>query len=208
MNDIIYNYKRFPVTMGLITICIVMYVYAVIMFQTTSFDVNQALMLGCYNPLYVAGLHQYYRIISANLFHFTLPHLLMNCYSLYGLGRFVENQLDTTNTLFIYFVSAVCTSGLQYLIFLVNPTFGIHSISGGISGVVFGIFGCIAVLTYYYKDSFYGVFSSLAPQVGILLLVSLLFTNISFWGHVCGMLGGMLATVIVVYFIRKKRFYS
>ena len=113
----IKDYKSFPVTTGLILISGIVYLISFVLYGPTM-NAYQALHLGAYNGFYVQHTHEYYRFITSNFIHFGILHIVVNCYSLYGLGAFVEKVLGRTRYLIVVGIAAVTTNGLPYLLYL------------------------------------------------------------------------------------------
>lgn len=196
MEEILEKYKKCPITIGLIFICIVVYILSVFVYGPTM-DAQQGLRFGAYNPLFVSWYHDYYRLLTANFVHFGLLHIVVNCYSLYGLGMFVESVLKTKKYLIVIIVSALTTSGLPYLLYLING-FEVDVVSGGISGVIFGVIGSLGALAMVYKDVFLSIFKQLTPNLIAMLFISFLVPSISLSGHVSGLIGGFVSTYILL----------
>ena len=195
------KYKKAPITMTLITICIVYYLLSVL-FYGIEMNAIEGLEFGAYNPLYVYFYHQYYRLLSANFVHFGLLHVVINCYSLYGIGMFIENVLKTKTYLLVILFSALTTNGIPYLLFLMNG-FESDTVSGGISGIIFGLIGSLAALALCYRDVFLSIFKQLAPNLVLMLVISFVVPSISLSGHVCGLIGGFVITYILL--MKKHR---
>lgn len=203
MNEIIYKYKKSPITMTVIGICIIVYAISVLMYGI-EMSAMEALSFGGYNPVFVAFYHDYYRLITANFIHFGLLHIAVNCYSMYGLGVFIENTLTKIQYCIVLCVSAIATTLLPYLLFLMNG-FESNTVSGGISGVIFGLIGALGALAICYRDIFMMVFKQLAPNVIAMLTISFLVPSISLSGHVSGMIGGFIATLIILKLKKRKK---
>ncbi len=204
MEEIIEKYKKYPITIGLILICIIVYVISVFIYGP-SMDAQQGLHFGAYNPLFVFWNHDYYRLLTANFVHFGLLHIIVNCYSLYGLGIFVESVLKMKRYLIVIICSALATSGLPYLLYLFNG-FEVNVVSGGISGVIFGIIGALGALAIVYKDVFLSIFKQLMPNVLAMLAISFLVPSISLSGHVAGLIGGFVSTYFILNKKKKNRY--
>lgn len=207
-NELIKKYKKAPVTMGLITICVVVYLISFVLFGE-EMNVYEGITMGGYNPMYVYFDNQYYRLLTANFIHFGLLHIAVNCYSLYGIGMFIEASLKPQKYAIVLLVSALATTGLPYLLFLING-FEANTVSGGISGVIFGLIGALGALALKYKNIFMDVFKQLAPNVILMLVISFVVPTISMSGHVSGLIGGFIATYIILNIKskRKKNPYS
>ena len=142
------NIKKYPVTYTLLALCILTYIGTTLLF---SMDMNamQGLACGGFNPYYVQVTHQYYRLITANFIHFGLMHIVVNCYSMYNLSCFVEYLMGSKKYLIVILASMLSTTGLPYIAYLLLGI-GVHTVSGGISGVIFGIIGAIGALYLFY----------------------------------------------------------
>ncbi|MCD7950633.1 MAG: rhomboid family intramembrane serine protease [Erysipelotrichaceae bacterium] len=205
MYELERRFHQFPVTMTLIGICIIVYIVSFILYGQ-EMNVYEALDFGGYNPLYVDFYHEYYRLLTSNFIHFGIFHLLLNCYSLYNLGSFIESFMDRINYMIVLFISALATTGIPYVLYLLNG-FGANSVSGGISGVIFGLIGAIIALALTYHNIFDDVLRQLAPSIIIMLLLSLTISSISMSGHICGMIGGFIATYILSNTMNNNRYY-
>lgn len=203
MNELLYKYKKSPITYSVIGICIVVYVVSVLMYGV-EMSAYEGLTFGGYNPLLVAFGGDYYRLITANFIHFGLLHIVVNCYSMLGLGVFIENTLSRVEYIIILGVSALFTTLLPFVLFLING-FEANVVSGGISGVIFGLVGSLGALALCYKDVFMTVFKQLAPNVTMMLVISFIVPSISLSGHVSGMIGGFVATYIILKLKRKQK---
>lgn len=202
MEQLIEKYKKSPITIGLISICVIAYIISVLLYGLTM-NGEQGLQFGAYNPMFVSFGNQYYRLITANFVHFGLVHIAVNCYSLYGLGVFVESVLKTKKYLIVIIVSALTTTGLPYLLYLING-FESYVVSGGISGVIFGMIGAIAALALKYRDVFLSIFRQLAPNLILMLIISFLVPSISLSGHVSGFIGGFVSAYVLLNMKSKK----
>lgn len=196
LDELKRKYKKTPITLGLIAVCVIVYLISFVLFGETM-NVFQAMSFGGYNPLYVSYKHEYFRLITANFIHFGLLHIVVNCYSLYGIGMFIESALKKKKYMIVLAVSALTTTGLPYLLFLFNG-FEANTISGGISGVIFGLIGALGALALKYRDVFMDVFKQLAPNVIMMLVISFVVPSISWSGHVSGLIGGFVSTYLLL----------
>jgi rhomboid protease GluP len=203
MENIIQEYKKYPVTLSLIGICIVVYLISFLLYGMEMTG-EQGLAFGAYNPIYVYVGNQYYRLLTANFVHFGLIHVAVNCYSLYGIGKFIEHVLKTKKYLCVVFVSGLTTTLLPYILFLING-FEAYTVSGGISGIICGLIGSLAALALHYKNVFMDIFKQLAPNIILILIISFLVPSISLSGHVSGMIGGFISTYIILNIKGKSR---
>lgn len=202
MNNIRRFYKKSPITATLIAICIIAYIVSFIRYGI-EMDAYQGMEFGGYNPFYVFIYNEYYRIITSQFIHFGILHLLMNTYSLSGIGAFIESVFSKKNFIIIVVSSLISTTGIPYILFLING-FEATVVSGGISGLVFGMIGSLGALAIVYKDVFMRVFKQLSSNLILMLVISFVVPSVSLSGHLSGMIGGFVSTYIIIYFKNKK----
>ncbi|MFI2210362.1 rhomboid family intramembrane serine protease [Streptomyces sp. NPDC020141] len=138
---------------------------------------------------------QWYRLLTAVFLHQEVPHILFNLLGLWFLGRMVEPALGRGRYLALYLISGLGGSALAYLIAAPNQP------SLGASGAIFGLMGAFAVLARR---------SNLDMRpVALILAISLLLTftrpDISWEGHIGGLVAGTLITLGMVYAPRERR---
>jgi membrane associated rhomboid family serine protease len=122
--------------------------------------------------------------------HASLLHIALNMVVLYWCGTIVERALGTWRFLLIYFVSGIAGSAGALL-------FSPYAFTVGASGAIYGIFGALLILEYRATGSFTG------PVLGLIvvnLALSFVIPNISWGGHVGGLVGGTLATFALLHF--------
>jgi len=91
------------------------------------------------NRFYVEN-GEYYRLITVALLHGGLWHLAFNLYALHALGTPVEAYFGKKKYTLILIVSLLSGSTLSILF---NPAY-VYSI--GASGMIFGLFGALALI--------------------------------------------------------------
>lgn len=192
MND---DYKKYPITFSLILMIIIVYVYTSLKY---GIDMNayQGIEAGGFNPVLVIAWKQYYRLLTANFIHFGIMHIFCNAYSLYNLGTLMERILGLKKYLLVICVSMISTTLFPFLLYFLNGT-GATSIMGGISGVIFGLIGSLLALAYLYRDIYMYLFKQVASSLILMLLISFMIPSISLTGHIGGMIGGFLVTLLI-----------
>jgi len=146
---------------------------------------------------------QWWRIFTPAFLHGDPFHLLMNMFALFSLGSLVERLEGTRRYAWIVLLLALGSHLPQGL--LQENLFGIRGLSGspnfvGISGVIMGLFGYIAMKTYLRPELGF----SLSPQsffmVGIILFLgfagdlggSVGNLHMANFAHLGGLLSGLL----------------
>lgn len=194
-----FDYKKYPITAGVIGMCILVYVYTTIKYGL-DMNANEGLRTGGFNPILVVHFNEYYRLITANFIHFGLMHIFCNCYSLVNLGSVMEHLLGRKRYAIVLGVSMIATTLLPCLLYLINDS-GAYSVMGGISGAIFGLMGALLALAIKFKNIYAYLFKQISSSILLMLLISVLVPSISLVGHVAGMLGGFAAMLLVIRFM-------
>lgn len=182
-------FKRFPITASLLLINTLM---VIIVLLTGGFSLKNLIDLGAMNPTLVSVNHEYYRLFMAMFLHGSFIHFLANSYFLFFMGQFVEKLLGRNKYLLIYFLSGI---GSSLLIWWLGDS---NSVTIGASGALFGVLGAVLLLTYLKPRWFtpLGI-----KNIRMLAIINLVFTfvipNISVYGH----LGGLLTGMVLIYFL-------
>jgi membrane associated rhomboid family serine protease len=132
---------------------------------------------------------EYYRLLTAGFLHAGLFHLLTNMLSLWILGSMIEPAVGSWRFGLIYFVSLLCGS-LGAL--LLSP----DSLTVGASGAIFGLLAAAAVVAW--NRGFNLMESGLGLWIGLNLLITFTIPNISIGGHIGGLIGGAIVTLLLV----------
>lgn len=199
MND---YYKKYPVTFTLILMIVIVYGYTSLKY---GIDMNayQGMEVGGFNPVLVIAWKQYYRLITANFIHFGLMHIFCNAYSLYNLGTLMESILGLKKYLIVIFASMITTTLFPFSLYFINGT-DATSIMGGISGVIFGLVGCLLALAYLYRNVYMYLFKQIASSLILMLFLSFAVPSIFLTGHIGGMIGGFSVTFLIEKVGRTK----
>jgi membrane associated rhomboid family serine protease len=132
---------------------------------------------------------EYWRLVTSGFLHSGLFHLLFNMLSLWILGSIIEPAVGTWRFAVIYFVSLLCGS---FGALLMSP----DSITVGASGAIFGLLASAAVVAW--NRGFSLMESGLGIWIGLNLLITFTVPNISVGGHVGGLIGGAIVTLLLV----------
>ena len=71
----------------------------------------------------------------------------------------------------------------------------------GASGAIYGLLGAVLMLALKHKGDVRGILTWIVLNV----LVSFMWANVSWQGHLGGLLGGVLATAAVIYLPKQYR---
>lgn len=153
--------------------------------QLKFVDMNQYQQTG--DPAVSIKQGQWWRIFTPAFLHGDPFHLLMNMFALFSLGSLVERLEGTKRYAWLTLLLAVGSHLPQGL--LQENIFGIRGLSGspnfvGISGVIMGLFGYIAMKTYLRPELGFSLSAQSFIMVGIILFLG-------FAGDLAGSVGNL-----------------
>lgn len=182
----VFKEKTPIVTRILVALNIMIYFYMVLTGNSELFTARFAL----FGPYVQLG--QYYRLFTAAFLHADIFHLLFNCYALYIIGSQVESYLGKFKYIVIYIIS-IFSSSLLSMLFAGGNYFSV-----GASGAIFGLMGALLYFGYYYRVYLGNVLKSqIIPLIVINLIIGFVAPDIDNFGHIGGLIGGILATYAV-----------
>ena len=191
----IFSSKKPIVTYALIVLCVIMFIVSGFGYSTEAL-----LLFGAnYGPLVKSG--EIYRLITCMFLHGGIIHLGLNMYSLFVIGPRVEDFFGKWKFLLIYFISGISAS-------LLSIGLNVNVISVGASGAIFGLFGALLYFGYSYRGYIGAlVRSQIVPIVLYNLIMGFFIPGIDMWGHVGGLIGGIIAANMLGT-IENKRYNS
>jgi membrane associated rhomboid family serine protease len=179
------------ITYALIAINVLMFVL-----ETVSSRMQSDLVL--YAPAVAGG--DLYRLVTSAFMHYGIAHLLFNMYALYIIGPALENSLGRLRFTALYALSAVGGSVLVYLIAPLNAA------TAGASGAVFGLFGATFVVGKRLNLDVRWVIGLIVLNLAFTFVIPLLGgQNISWQGHIGGLVTGALVAAAYAYAPRDRR---
>lgn len=175
----VFKPKKIVVTYVLIALCTLVYILQILFPSLTT--------LGAVNGSLVRS-GQVYRLVTGMFMHGSIWHLLCNMYSLYVIGCATENYFGKKKFLLIYFVSGIIGSMFSCIF---NTGWSL-----GASGAIFGLMGALCYFGYYYR-LYMGkaLYSEIIPVIVLNLALSLVVSNIDFYAHIGGLIGGGFITM-------------
>lgn len=150
------------------------------------------------NPRQVLFMHQYYRIITSAFFHGSLMHIGMNMLSFFPMGTSLEKSLGSLWMAFTISWSILLTSAVYLSVAFASYVCGSETLfnqhSLGFSGVLFHLLVLECSKNPNASHSIFGMMqvSSKAYPWVLLVVIQFLMPNISFLGHLSGILCGTL----------------
>ena len=185
----IFSYKKPIITYIIIALCILMF-GAMYIFGNGSEDSLTLIAFGA-NLDVLVDSGQIYRLFTCMFLHIGIFHLVCNIYSLYVIGKEVENLYGKLKFLIIYILSGVSGS-------ILSLAFNSNTISAGASGAIFGLLGALLYFGYYYR-TYLGatIRSSVLPVIILNLVIGFMNPGIDNSAHIGGLVAGILSSMLV-----------
>ena len=156
-----------------------------------------------FGPL-IALNHEYWRFVTPIFIHYGLMHFAINSVILYYMGQQVEAIYGHGRFFLIYLLSGVMGNVLGFAFNDMNVQ------AAGASTSLFGIFGALVVLGIHFKNN-PGI-QAMVRQFSLFIVLNLVFglfdQTIDMYGHVGGLIGGILMGNIVALPMRVGKTYS
>ena len=141
----------------------------------------------------------WWRLVTSGFLHANVLHIGLNMFILWLVGSPLEEMLGRGRYLLLYFVSLLAGSAGALLQAPLVTTVGA-------SGAIFGLFGALLVLEYFATGQIVG--GQAFGLIVINLIFSFAFSNISWGGHIGGLVGGILGTLVLARFGRGHAAYG
>ena len=136
--------------------------------------------------------NQWWRLITPMFVHFSFAHLAFNCLWIYVLGSKIELFDGHVKFIILVIFSSLSANYSQYI-------FSESFLFGGLSGVIYGMFGYCMIIELETSNERYG----LPPAIYLFMLVWMIlgflgiltlfgFGNIANYAHLGGLIGGII----------------
>lgn len=164
--------------------------------QTVSVQLQNELVL--FSPAVADG--DLYRLMTSAFLHYGVTHLLFNMWALWVVGPPLEHALGRVRFTALYVLSALGGSVLVYLLSSLGAQ------TAGASGAVFGLFGATFVVGKRLNMDVRWVVGLIALNLAFTFVIPLVSSqNISWQGHIGGLVTGAVVAAAYAYAPRKSR---
>ena len=140
------------------------------------------------NEAILAG--ELWRFLTPALLHGSLPHIAFNMYALLSFGTSLERHFGHGRFFLLYVLGAFTGNVAS---FLFSPGYSV-----GASTAIFGLLGAEAVFLIQNRKVFPGQFRSAIGNIIFIAAINLFIIGslpgIDNWGHIGGLLGGLMFT--------------
>jgi rhomboid protease GluP len=131
-----------------------------------------------------------WRFLTPALLHGSLPHIAFNMYALLSFGTSLERHFGHGRFFLLYILGAFAGNVAS---FLFSPGYSV-----GASTAIFGLLGAEAVFLIQNRKSFPGQFRSAIGNIIFIAAINLFvigsLPGIDNWGHIGGLVGGLMFT--------------
>ena len=184
----IFSYKQPIVTYIIMAICIILFILMELSGGSTN---SQTLLKYGANLDVLVKNGEYYRLFTCIFLHIGIMHLLCNMYSLYIIGREVENLFGKIKYIIIFILSGIFGS-------IMSLAFTHNTISAGASGAIFGLLGALLYFGMHYR-TYLGeaIKRSIIPIIVVNLIIGIFAEGIDLAAHIGGLVGGVLVAMMV-----------
>jgi rhomboid protease GluP len=181
----------------------------------TAFPFNVLIAYGAKLNLYIDTYHQWWRFVTPMFLHVNLLHLLVNMYSLWIIGPYVEKLYGSAKFVVIWVLTGIAGVVASYLTVITPDTpmgtigrflFKIHDEpSAGASGALFGLVGVLFVFGIKFRhelpEGFKRAFGTgLLPMILLNLFIGYVGRGIiDNAAHLGGLAAGAALALVVDY---------
>lgn len=138
----------------------------------------------------------YWEVATSVFLHYAVAHIAFNMLALYFLGPMLEQVLGRARFLAVYLGSGLV--GSATVMWFANP----NGQTLGASGAVFGLMGALVVVALKIGADSRQILFWIGLNLAFTFFIG---TNISWQGHVGGLLGGVAISALIVYAPRQRR---
>jgi rhomboid protease GluP len=135
---------------------------------------------------------QLWRLLTPALLHANPPHILFNMYALVVFGVGLERNFGHWRFLTLYVLGAFTGNVLSFLL--------TSGSSVGASTAIFGLIGAEGIFLYQNRKMFGKQFGRAIGNILFIVVINFFFdltpgSGIDIWGHIGGLLGGLVFTL-------------
>lgn len=136
-----------------------------------------------------------WQLLTSMFTHVQLWHIGFNMLALWVLGPQLELAIGRLRFLAVYFISGLAGSAA---VLWLSP---VYASTLGASGAIFGLMGALVVIAIKVR----GDVRAIVVWVGANLLLTVVVPNVSWQGHLGGLVGGALVGAAIAYAPRQRR---
>ena len=154
------------------------------------------------NPFHLIMKGQVWRLVTPVFLHGDIWHILFNAYMLYYFGSQMESRRGWVRYLIFFILVAAFSNSAEALINMTDDERLYPSAFGGLSGVVYGLFGYIWMQARFLPKSGFQI-----SQITVIILIGWFFACFTGWvgdianaAHGAGLFFGVVVGYLPVLF--------
>ncbi|GMA69248.1 rhomboid family intramembrane serine protease [Leuconostoc litchii] len=195
MNALKKQYQNAPVTTVIFLVTI--FIFLVEFILSRGNIENSAFLIGMgakWGP-YIELKNEYWRLVTPIFLHAGFLHIITNMITLWFIGPLVERAFGSIKFFGLYFFGGVVGNIFSYLL---AP----ETISVGASTALFAMFGGMILYAIRFKED--PQVKSIGTMLVLFVILNLVTgfssTDIDIWGHIGGLVGGMMFAVMFGFY--------
>lgn len=193
--DKIFSSKKPIITYIFIFICGIMF-----LLSNMGYSNELLIRYGALSKIFIKN-GEIIRLVSYMFLHGGLLHIILNMYSLFIIGPRIEDFFGKWKYLLIYLISGISGG-------LLSIGMNDNALIIGASGAIFGLFGALLYFGYNYRGYIGAIVKSqVLPIVIYNLLLGFIIPGIDIWGHIGGLIGGIITANMLGTIENKKYNY-
>ena len=157
-------------------------------------------------PAQTLAQGEYWRLLSPTLLHFSFLHVLFNTLFIWVIGRRIELAKGTLHYLTVAVLIGLAANVAQYMV-------QANTVFGGLSGLVYGVIGYIAVYQRYIQHPILQFQPSMIVMFIVMLLLGVFGVvdwfidgRVANAAHIAGLVSGALIGGVVAFGDRRRLF--
>lgn len=170
-----------PITVGILVICV--FVWVVTDVLPDDRGLRSRLLFSTTRTWKEIQQGEWWRLLTPSLLHFGPIHILFNMLAWWQLGRMIECRKGSTAFAVLTLLTALATDVLQFI--------RVPGPFGGMSGVVYGLFGYAWMKGKLDPEDGIGVGPQMIQSMLVWFVVCWFLPFVANWGHFGGLMAGV-----------------
>lgn len=194
------QFKKAPVTVTLVLVSATVFFVELIVGHGQTVSGQLLVGLGAKWGPYIAGYHQYWRLVTPIFLHAGWLHIFTNMLTLWFIGPLAEAAFGHRKFLGLYLFGGVIGNSLSYL-------FAPLTVSVGASTALFSLFGGLLIFASQFRHDpqIRAQGTMMLLFVGLNLVSGFAANGVDMWGHIGGLAGGMIFAGMFGFYGRSGR---
>ncbi|MBZ6010652.1 rhomboid family intramembrane serine protease [Leuconostoc gelidum] len=195
------QFKNTPVTTSIFVLTVLVFFVEFLIGRGQTDDGSLLVAFGAKWGPYIKVYDQYWRLVTPIFLHAGVMHILTNMLTLWFIGPIAEETFGSRKFLGLYLFGGIVGNIMSYL-------FAPLTVSVGASSALFGMFGGLILYAVQFKHD--PRIRAQGTMMGLFVVLNLMSgffsTGIDMWGHIGGLIGGMMFAVMFGFYGRSGKY--